>query len=62
MWDDLWAALALVLVFEGLLPFASPARWREAMRRVGELGDGGLRLAGAISMLAGLILLFLVRS
>ncbi|MBA4266024.1 MAG: DUF2065 domain-containing protein, partial [Comamonadaceae bacterium] len=27
MTDVFWAALALVLVFEGLLPFLSPGGW-----------------------------------
>ena len=36
-WSDLWAAFALYLVLEGLLPFASPRRWREALVAIAEL-------------------------
>lgn len=62
MWNDLWAALALVLVVEGILPFLNPGRWREAMRTLGNCDDRTLRTIGATSMLAGVVLLFIVRS
>ncbi|MEQ1662666.1 MAG: DUF2065 domain-containing protein [Thiobacillus sp.] len=51
------AALGLVLVIEGLLPFAAPTMWREAFRRATELSDGQLRFMGAASMLGGLFVL-----
>ena len=37
------AALALMLVFEGLLPFVAPARWRRLFEQVQGLGDGQIR-------------------
>jgi uncharacterized protein YjeT (DUF2065 family) len=53
------AAFALMLVFEGVLPFVAPRLWRETMRRVGEMTDGQLRFIGLGSMLLGMaILLF----
>jgi len=55
------AAIALMLVFEGILPFAAPRLWRETMRRVGELGDAQLRVVGLGSMVAGLVVLLFVR-
>ena len=55
------AAVALMLVFEGVFPFVAPRAWRETMRRVGELSDGQLRFVGLGSMLVGLAVLFLVR-
>ncbi len=59
--QDLWAALALLLVFEGLLPFAAPAAWRQALMRLIELDDRRLRMIGAGSVGAGLVLLYIVR-
>jgi len=53
-------ALALMLVLEGVLPFLAPAAWREAFSRMIQLRDGQLRFMGLVSMLAGLLLLFLV--
>jgi uncharacterized protein YjeT (DUF2065 family) len=59
--DTLLAAVALMLVIEGLLPFLLPGVWRETFRRLLELSDGQLRFIGLASMLAGLALLFLAR-
>jgi len=53
-------ALALMLVFEGLLPFVSPASWRSLVRRIGVLTDGQIRFFGMSSIVAGLVLLFVV--
>jgi len=50
-------AFALMLVFEGLLPFVSPTSWRSLVRRIGVLTDGQIRFFGMASMLAGLALL-----
>lgn len=50
-----------MLVLEGVLPFLAPAAWREAFSRMIQLRDGQLRFMGLVSMLAGLILLFLTR-
>lgn len=57
----LLTAFALVLVIEGLLPFLVPGLWREAFRRLISMSDGQLRFIGLTSMLAGLLLLVVVR-
>jgi uncharacterized protein YjeT (DUF2065 family) len=53
-------AFALMLVLEGLLPFLAPNLWRETFRRITQLSDGQIRFFGLSSMLAGLLLLFLL--
>ena len=60
MWESLVPALALVLVIEGILPFLSPKNWREAMSQAARLPDNVLRSLGFFSMLAGVIILYLV--
>lgn len=60
MWDTLFSALALMLVFEGLLPFLSPQRWRRVFEKATRLSDGQLRFLGLSSMLGGLIVLLIV--
>jgi uncharacterized protein YjeT (DUF2065 family) len=58
--DSLWAALAMLLILEGLLPFCAPGLWRDAFRKVTELSDGQLRFVGLISISLGVAgLLFL---
>jgi uncharacterized protein YjeT (DUF2065 family) len=54
------AAFALMLVIEGILPFVSPVRWRGIFRRLTEMSDSQIRLAGLTSMILGLALLLLV--
>lgn len=61
MWDDLLAALALVLVIEGLIPFISPSRMRETLSMIQQLDDRSLRVMGMVSMVLGVGLLYLVR-
>ena len=50
-------AVALMLVFEGLLPFVAPRVWRDTFRRITEMGDGQLRFIGLSSMLVGVVLI-----
>ena len=61
MWNDLLAALALVLVIEGLMPFLSPAAFRRTMEQVGRIPDRSLRIIGLVSMAVGVALLYTVR-
>ena len=61
MSHTLLTAIALVLVIEGILPFLVPALWRETFRRLTEMSDGQIRFIGLSSMVAGLLLLYLVR-
>ena len=60
-WNDLWAAFALYLVLEGLMPFANPAGMKRALLRLSELDERTLRVAGLVSMIAGAVLLYIVR-
>jgi uncharacterized protein len=57
MGDLLIGAFALMLVFEGLLPFLSPSSWRDVFSRALQMTDGQLRFVGLASMLSGLLLL-----
>jgi uncharacterized protein len=59
-WQVLPAALALVFVIEGVLPFLSPSRWRAMMMTVARLDDPSLRRFGLVSMVFGVLLLYLV--
>ena len=61
MWEKVIPALALVLVIEGMLPFLSPKSWRDAMSQAARLPDNTLRILGFISMLAGVIILYLAQ-
>lgn len=61
MWDEFLIACALVLVLEGILPFASPNTVRSIWENIANMPDRVLRSIGLFSMLLGLILLYLLR-
>jgi len=61
MEDLLLGALALMLVFEGLLPFLSPRAWRAMFERASAMTDGQLRFIGLMSIIIGLVLLAIWR-
>ncbi len=59
--DTIWLAIALMLVFEGMLPFVSPQFWRETFERMIQLRDGQIRFLGLTAMLAGVLILTVLR-
>ena len=61
-WPDLFAAFALFLVLEGIVPFLNPQRLKRAIAQLLSVPDWQLRLAGLGSMVCGLLLLVFIRS
>ena len=51
--DLFFGALALMLVFEGLLPFLSPGTWRRVFEQALKMSDAQIRLLGLSSLLIG---------
>jgi uncharacterized protein len=58
--DSLWPAFALLLIVEGILPFAAPRIWRDTFRKLIEMSDGQLRFVGLISMALGIASLIVI--
>ena len=56
-WDAILIAVALVLIFEGLLPLISPSKWREMFAQLLQLQDGQVRFFGLGTVLLGFFLL-----
>ena len=59
-WDVLAAAIALVFIIEGMLPFISPDRWRKLLTMANQMDDRVIRNIGLGSMLFGVLVLYLV--
>jgi uncharacterized protein YjeT (DUF2065 family) len=59
--DDLWSALCLVAVLEGLLLFALPNAWRRAAEQLHAMSNRRLRAVGGLVVAIGLLSLALVR-
>ncbi|HWS78010.1 MAG TPA: DUF2065 family protein [Thermomonas sp.] len=58
---DLWAALCLVAVLEGLFLFAAPGAWKRAAEQLQALSDEHLRRVGGVVLILGLVSLWLVK-
>jgi len=61
MWRDLLSALALMMVIEGITPFVNPRGLKQTLAMLIRTDDRVLRTIGLISMMLGLLLLYLVR-
>jgi uncharacterized protein YjeT (DUF2065 family) len=61
LWNELAAALCMVLVIEGILPFLSPRRWRSVAEMAVRVDDLTVRMLGFTSMVIGTTLLYFVR-
>ena len=59
--SDLWAALCLVFVLEGLILFAAPAFWKRNAEQMLSTSTGTLRRIGAGALVVGLLALYFVR-
>ncbi len=60
-WQILLCAAALMLVFEGVIPFLYPNKWRTLVAALAQINDRQLRMMGLASMLLGVALLYMVR-
>ena len=60
MWHNLLTALALVLVIEGILPFLNPGAMRKILRSMSDIDNHSLRISGLVSMILGVVMLYLV--
>ena len=62
MWYELAQAFALLLVIEGIMPFLAPGRWRKMAAKLAQIDDKSMRVAGCVSMLIGVGLLFVLKN
>ena len=60
-WADLWAALALVLILEGLVPFVSPGGYKNMVQQMSAMPEKTLRTIGLLLIVIGLVSLMMVR-
>jgi len=59
MAESLLTALGLVLIIEGLVPFAAPTAWRQTLARLAQARDAQVRLVALGALIAGMALLLL---
>lgn len=61
-WDVIGVAAALMLVVEGIIPFLKPDAMRSVLIKMAQMDDRTMRMTGLVSMVAGVILLYLVQN
>ncbi|GBE08357.1 hypothetical protein BMS3Bbin11_00976 [bacterium BMS3Bbin11] len=61
-WYDFFTAIALMLIFEGILPFLNPDRYRKMLEMMEKISNNHLRTMGLIVTVVGVVLLTLVRA
>ena len=59
--SDLFAALCLVLVIEGLFLLVAPAAWKRVAERLASTPERALRTSGGMMVVACLVVLQFVR-
>jgi len=53
------AAIGLVLVIEGILPFAAPKMWKRMVILMANYSDRMLRITGLVLMCLGLVIVII---
>ena len=59
--QDIATAIGLMMVFEGIMPFCLPERWRSMIARIAIMDNRAMRGIGLLSMLTGLSILVFLR-
>ena len=60
-WGDLLAALALVMIIEGLVPFIRPRGYKNTMQQLTSMPESTLRGIGFGMILCGVVYMYFVR-
>ncbi len=58
-WSDLFVALGLVMIIEGILPFISPEKSRVMAKMTESLSNFRLRIFGLIALVGGALLIYI---
>ncbi|MDX1519664.1 MAG: DUF2065 domain-containing protein [Gammaproteobacteria bacterium] len=58
MWSVIIAAIGLMLIIEGILPFLHPDGWRKVFLMAIQMNNSEIRFIGLTSMVLGLLILY----
>ncbi len=56
------AAIALVMIFEGIMPFLAPQAWKDMLQQIAQMENKHLRLFGAVLMVIGALIFNYIQS
>ncbi|MFT6835428.1 MAG: hypothetical protein ACJA0H_001467 [Francisellaceae bacterium] len=60
-WHEFIIGLCLVLVFEGIMPFLRPDKYKEMIKKISTADNKQIRTYGLCSIIVGIIVLFLIK-
>ena len=60
IWQEILTVISILFIIEGLIPFISPSKYKNFVSSMSKLNTNNLRILGFISMIFGVLLLFLV--
>lgn len=61
MLEELGAAIALLFIIEGVVPFLSPRLMRNLWQTLQQMDEKSIRIGGLVSMVAGVAMLYWVK-
>lgn len=61
MWSEVLLAFGLLMVVEGIFPFLSPRRFRQALLNFAAIEDRGMRIIGLICLVGGMLIVQAVK-
>tara|TARA_R110000787_G_scaffold42377_9_gene104215 strand:+ start:1353 stop:1538 length:186 start_codon:yes stop_codon:yes gene_type:complete len=61
VWSEVLLAFGLLMVVEGILPFLSPRRFRQALLNFAAIEDRGMRIIGLICLVGGMLIVQAVK-
>ncbi|MCX7545717.1 DUF2065 domain-containing protein [Marinicella gelatinilytica] len=56
------AAIALVLILEGIMPFVAPGQWKQMLAQISQMSDKNLRIMGAAMMVIGVLIFKMIQA
>ncbi|MFL2561166.1 MAG: DUF2065 domain-containing protein [Gammaproteobacteria bacterium] len=54
---ELFIAISLVLIFEGLIPFISPSLYKRTLLQMLEISESSIRIMGLFLIILGVIII-----
>jgi uncharacterized protein YjeT (DUF2065 family) len=61
MLEEFGAAIALLFIIEGIIPFLSPKLMRNLWQTLLQMDEKSIRISGLVSMVAGVAMLYWVK-
>lgn len=62
MWHEIFLAIGLVLIIEGILPMISATRYKRYLAKLNQMNDSAIRVMGIVMVIIGTVVVAVVKS